>query len=441
MSQCKYEKCSEDAWSECSEGLCIYHSPANGKNKATASQLWLEARKRSQDPNGCNFTGWHFPPDPEGRWFIQIKFPGPALFRKACFDCGVSFLLAVFRADADFREVFFDKDKRFPLKPGPDADCRDIPGTALYPWPHSKNDAEFSSAQFRNKADFSRSVFNCTTRFVKAIFSSDSNFRDVEFGVSCDFTDVTFHGLAIFGCAKFPPSVAIFRGTVFHRFAEFSRVHFRGDALFLDAIFHKKAWFHRPHLEDGISIAVRPPSVELPFVKARPFSARQEGETIYRVSKQAAQRRGDYRRAGRYQFSEQCAIEYGNRKKYGWKIWRSGFWKSRLEWLFARMIFGYGEKAHRPFVTGLVVIFIWALLYFATGGVAPGGLAGEAARLYEPGFGECLYFSLVTFTTLGYGDMAPKAHLPFRFLAGGEALLGAGLMALFIVALARKYTR
>ena len=59
---------------------------------------------------------------------------------------------------------------------------------------------------------------------------------------------------------------------------------------------------------------------------------------------------------------------------------------------------------------------------------------------YEAGFGKCLYFSAVTFTTLGYGDFQPKPGF-FRFVAGTEAAMGAALMALFIVGLARKYTR
>jgi uncharacterized protein YjbI with pentapeptide repeats len=54
--------------------------------------------------------------------------------------------------------------------------------------------------------------------------------------------------------------------------------------------------------------------------------------------------------------------------------------------------------------------------------------------------GSALYFSVVTFTTLGYGDLHPNGGW-MRFVAGCEALSGAALMALFIVSLARKFTR
>ena len=52
-------------------------------------------------------------------------------------------------------------------------------------------------------------------------------------------------------------------------------------------------------------------------------------------------------------------------------------------------------------------------------------------------FFRCLYFSFVTFTTLGYGDLAPCA--PFsRFLASLEAFSGVFIMGLFVTANVRK---
>ena len=50
----------------------------------------------------------------------------------------------------------------------------------------------------------------------------------------------------------------------------------------------------------------------------------------------------------------------------------------------------------------------------------------------EAGFNSSLYFSIVTFTTLGYGDVLPKP--PFRLLAASEAVLG-------LVSLASSFLR
>jgi hypothetical protein len=57
-------------------------------------------------------------------------------------------------------------------------------------------------------------------------------------------------------------------------------------------------------------------------------------------------------------------------------------------------------------------------------------------------FIDGLYFSVTTFTTLGFGDMYPdQHHLLTRCVAMGEALCGASLMALFVVTLSKRYSR
>lgn len=60
------------------------------------------------------------------------------------------------------------------------------------------------------------------------------------------------------------------------------------------------------------------------------------------------------------------------------------------------------------FFAGLVESGIWALTYVAVGAFS--------------GFDEALYFSTVTFTTLGYGDIV--IHSGWRLLAGIEAANG-----------------
>lgn len=53
--------------------------------------------------------------------------------------------------------------------------------------------------------------------------------------------------------------------------------------------------------------------------------------------------------------------------------------------------------------------------------------------------GNAVYFSIVTFTTLGYGDITATPGM--QWLSASEAVLGAALMSLFIVALSRKFSR
>ena len=53
---------------------------------------------------------------------------------------------------------------------------------------------------------------------------------------------------------------------------------------------------------------------------------------------------------------------------------------------------------------------------------------------------DYVYFSTITFTTVGFGDFLPRAYPLFRVMAAAEAFLGVFLSGLFIFTLARKYS-
>jgi len=108
-----------------------------------------------------------------------------------------------------------------------------------------------------------------------------------------------------------------------------------------------------------------------------------------------------------------------------------------MRWFFYTVLyhFGrYGEKPHFIVFWSSVGILIFAILYGIGGGVegADGSSFLYSVRNY-------IYFSIVTFTTLGYGDMRPLGW--WRMLAGFEAVFGAFSMAYFVVSWMRKVTR
>lgn len=70
-------------------------------------------------------------------------------------------------------------------------------------------------------------------------------------------------------------------------------------------------------------------------------------------------------------------------------------------------------------------IFAFAGLYYVAGGRWGGGFTPSDGT-----FLECVYFSVVTITTLGYGDMRPDGW--FRLLACAEVITGVIFVGLFI---------
>lgn len=102
---------------------------------------------------------------------------------------------------------------------------------------------------------------------------------------------------------------------------------------------------------------------------------------------------------------------------------------------------GYGEDPVR--VVGFSIFLIWvcALAYFLldTTGAHPIYEGVTGWKFYVLEFFNSLYFSVVTFTTLGYGDISPVGVA--RFIAACEAFLGSFTMALFVVVFVKKMTR
>lgn len=107
---------------------------------------------------------------------------------------------------------------------------------------------------------------------------------------------------------------------------------------------------------------------------------------------------------------------------------------------FLDLIAGYGERPQRTLALALAVIVSSALAYPAADGLVAGeevvryGTHGPLTVL------DGLYFSVVTFATLGLGDVHPAGDIG-RFIAASEGLAGAFLTAVFVFSLGRRVTR
>lgn len=96
---------------------------------------------------------------------------------------------------------------------------------------------------------------------------------------------------------------------------------------------------------------------------------------------------------------------------------------------------GYGEKPYRIILSSFIVIFLFAVIYYLTNAIQ---LAGFDE--YRLTFNDHIYYSIITFTTVGYGDFIPRPFPLYRFLAACEGFTGTFMIGLFIFTLARKYS-
>jgi Ion channel len=103
---------------------------------------------------------------------------------------------------------------------------------------------------------------------------------------------------------------------------------------------------------------------------------------------------------------------------------------ARLELFFFWATSGFGVRPLRVLGLGLFFVVFFGILFWAIGGVVQAGTRQTA------GLWESLYFSGVTFATIGYGDFLPVPRA--RSLALAEGVLGVITMSYFVVVLANR---
>jgi voltage-gated potassium channel len=107
-------------------------------------------------------------------------------------------------------------------------------------------------------------------------------------------------------------------------------------------------------------------------------------------------------------------------------------WQATRRVLFTGTI--DGNKIVGAICIYLLLGLIWAILYVFIAEIIPGAFNGIAQAPWIENFATAIYFSFVTITTLGYGDISPAMPLA-RFLVFMEAIIGVFYMAILVASL------
>jgi len=109
-------------------------------------------------------------------------------------------------------------------------------------------------------------------------------------------------------------------------------------------------------------------------------------------------------------------------------------------WLAAKQVLFSGTKAvDANRIVGAICIYllmglIWTLMYLFIAQAIPGAFNGVEQMVWYDNFADVAYYSYVTLTTLGYGDISPVAPIA-RFLVYMEAVVGVFYMAILVASL------
>jgi voltage-gated potassium channel len=107
-------------------------------------------------------------------------------------------------------------------------------------------------------------------------------------------------------------------------------------------------------------------------------------------------------------------------------------WHAAKQVLFSGPI--DGNKIVGAICIYLLIGLIWALLYLYIAQSIPNAFNGLEQRVWYDNFANVAYFSFVTLTTLGYGDISPIVPIA-RFLVYMEAIVGVFYMAILVASL------
>ncbi|GAA5217989.1 ion channel [Corallincola platygyrae] len=159
----------------------------------------------------------------------------------------------------------------------------------------------------------------------------------------------------------------------------------------------------------------------------------QQAEEVYRDLRKAADSQGLFEMAGYCLHKELTMRRYQMPKPSFQRALSKGI----------DLFCGYGERPFNVVLFAMCFIVVCALAYFMLGITHQGQLlmfTPETLGMEDVRSAlACLYFSVVTFTTLGYGDIAPVGLA--RFIAAFEAFTGSFTIALFVVVFVKKMTR
>ena len=330
--------------------------------------------------------------------------------RLSCIGCTftniVNFRTVVFQEDVDFRRTLFEADLDF--------DEAVFHGTSAFREAIFQRRADFHSATFHKSASFWRARFNNVVDFHRSDFRRNVVFHEANFYNEVNFRRAVFRGILDCTGTWFPETTA-FNSATFLGTANFTGAQFTAVAAFRDARYIPNTLFQS--VRDKLGRTGHHPTefyldsqhvdeVENPFFK-------------------------------RYVADQQFIRAFNQANPVLARLWR---WSS-----------DYGRSLALWASWSILFVFLFAIAYrFPVPSWTSAWLEDFAPHFHQTTgaysgepltFWACFYFSVVTFTTLGFGDVVAD-NTAARFLVTLEVIFGyvmlGGLISIFANKLASR---
>jgi len=310
-------------------------------------------------------------------------------------------------------------------------------------------DVDFSNVTFPDGVDFNSTRFPRETDFTGATIEN-ANFSNSDLTGTADISGASFDGANLTG-ANF--SYATLPGASFER-ARLSRSELLGanfagaklyGALLGDARINRETefWLDR---DDTRREPDGPPSPVRSLRRVKMVFRERDPYCPYDPRYRGSDNRPDLEKAGEvYNTLETLARDnslpglasecfLGRKDVQIREYWHDGDTMMIIRSLVPNLVARYGESPARVLGTGAATILTFGLAYHAFDLIEHSD-SEDPVTLFEG-----LYFSALTFTTLGYGDFNP-ANSAGRVLAVAETSMGVVLLAILVFVFGRRATR
>lgn len=390
--------CVDDDYDNCGPdtegGYCLGHKPDKDEAEIERFYEYISRKLNEEEESVVRFDGYIFPPkdsssDSHGNFSLPNEWAGN---------------------DLSFKEVtFYPSFRNFNI------DISDY--------------IQLNHSEFKSSVSFNLSTFKYGGEFIDVRFEDNVSFYQVDFGRDqVFFDDSRFFGEVTFSNSEFNR-------------ASFDNVCFCQEADFNGTSFHDEAVFHKAEFHSGVSFRAVDFFHDLKFESSgenlsRKYRTTESDIEASRVQKKYFDNEGDKFLADKYFVREMKARQKQDLKKGDLKdkLW------AIIQKVLAEWTTDYGTNPYKLLIWVISIITVSSILYGTSSLYFPQTIGAICSSDgFVTNLGDIFYFSAVTFTTLGYGDLYPTGYL--KLVSVLEALLGALFIALTIAVFSRKWMR
>lgn len=371
--------------------------------------------------------------------FVGSVFYNDVDFRFSNLNNTADFAHCIFNGESNFGKIVYTQE-------------------ALFEGCTFNKKASFRNSEINKETYFSNSIFNGTADFDLVKFLDYASFTGTKFNKRCifteikskqmDFTETTFEG-------ELDLSKSIFKDNVIFNFEKCNILKINNVKAYEDLVFtdyEKYPVINKLELTN----ASFKQSIHISWFKSKIRRAIENNDLSSRhKANHFVILKEKFRNQGLYKYEDEAYVAFkqneakANLEEEKNKLKESGSsLKNKLTKPFKLAYYhlkrflhiilfdkmgGYGTKPANVFRTMIITLALFTTFYMFP-------IAGFYQKFSFSNTFNCIYFSLITFLTIGYGDIAPMNNIT-RLVAGVEGFLGLFLMAYFTVAFARKVLR